>query len=517
MTDYSNVQIETTLPKPWEQETTFNDVLYDWMGRAPWLAISAAAHLLLYFVLAAIPWDQFGADKGTTIQATIQQTPEELFEEPEEEIEEELEEQPEEEPQLKDAEIDDHNEEDTNEDFESTEGDPNFLSASPFDSDAFNDVIGIGGGAGGKFGGRFGGRANRRAGGAGAEQALKDALEWLKSHQSPDGSWDCDGFMENCGKIGSSVCEGPGGSTHDVGVTGLALLAFLGDGNTTSQGEYKDVVARGIAWLKEQQDPDTGLFGERQSHDFNYDHAIATLAVCEAYFFSKSPLIKGTAQKAISLIFRARNPYGAWRYDVPPVGDNDTSVTGRMVFALASAKDAGLEGDFKGAFDGALSFIDEVTDPASGRVGYASFGEQSSRTPANEHYPREKGESMTAVGLLCRVFLGQKPEEFPIMAKHADLIRTKPPVWDVEGYGIDMYYWYYATYALYQMGKPWWPNWEKAMKAAVVDTQRKDGDAKGSWDPECAWGWSGGRVYSTAIMTRCIEVYFRYAQVLGAR
>jgi hypothetical protein len=378
-------------------------------------------------------------------------------------------------------------------------------------------VIGIGGGAGGKFGGRFGGRANKRAGGAGAEQALKDALEWLKSHQSPDGSWDCDGFMENCGKVGAGVCEGPGGSTHDVGVTGLALLAFLGDGNTTTQGEYKDVVARGIAWLKEQQDPDTGLFGERQSHDFIYDHAIATLAMCEAYFFSKSPLIKGTAQKAINLIFTARNPYGAWRYDVPPVGDNDTSVTGWMVFALASAKDAGLEGDFKAAFDGALSFIDEVTDPASGRVGYASFGEQSSRTPANEHYPREKGESMTAVGLLCRVFLGQKPEEFPIMAKHADLIRTKPPVWDVEGYGIDMYYWYYATYALYQMGKPWWPQWEKAMKAAVVDTQRKDGDAKGSWDPECAWGWSGGRVYSTAIMTLCIEVYFRYAQVLGAR
>ena len=31
--------IESSLPKPWEQEETFNDVLYDWMGRAPWLAI----------------------------------------------------------------------------------------------------------------------------------------------------------------------------------------------------------------------------------------------------------------------------------------------------------------------------------------------------------------------------------------------------------------------------------------------------------------------------------------------
>jgi hypothetical protein len=56
------------------------------------------------------------------------------------------------------------------------------------------------------------------------------------------------------------------------------------------------------------------------------------------------------------------------------------------------------------------------------------------------------------------------------------------------------------------------------MKAAVVDSQRKDGDEKGSWDPSvCAWGFSGGRVYSTALMTLSIEVYFRYSQVLGAR
>jgi hypothetical protein len=517
MTDYSNIHIETTLPKPWEQETTFNDVLYDWMGRAPWLAISAAAHLLMYFILTAIPWDQFGGEKATNIQATIQQTPEELFEEPEEEPEEEPIEEPIEEPQLKDAEIDDHNEEET-EELDSTEGEPDFLSDAPFDADAFNDVIGIGGGAGGKFGGRFGGGKKRVAGGSGAEQALKDALEWLKAHQSEDGSWSSAGFSENCGKIGATTCEGPGSPTHDVGVTALALLAFLGDGNTTTQGEYKGVVARGIAWLKEQQDPDTGMFGERTGHDFIYDHALAALAICEAYYFSKSPLIKGTAQKAVNFIMTARNPYGAWRYDVPPLGDNDTSITGWMVFALASAKDAGLEGDFKGAFDGALSWIDEVSDPASGRIGYDSFGSLSSRGPSNEHFPREKGEAMTAVGLLCRIFLGQKPEDYPIMAKHAQLILSNPPVWDPEGFGSDFYYWYYATFALFQMGKPYWPSWEKTMKAAIVDPQSKDGDEKGSWDPEvCAWGFSGGRVYSTAIMTLCLEVYYRYGVVIGAR
>ena len=80
-----------------------------------------------------------------------------------------------------------------------------------------------------------------------------------------------------------------------------------------------------------------------------------------------------------------------------------------------------------------------------------------------------------------------------------------------------MYYWYYGTYAMYQMGGKHWRAWQKSLKHAVVDTQRKDGDYKGSWDPIGPWGYSGGRVYSTAIMTLSLEVYFRYAQVIGAR
>ena len=35
--DFQGIQIETSLPKSWEAETSFNDILYDWMSRAPWL------------------------------------------------------------------------------------------------------------------------------------------------------------------------------------------------------------------------------------------------------------------------------------------------------------------------------------------------------------------------------------------------------------------------------------------------------------------------------------------------
>lgn len=519
--DYSDIKIETTLPKAWEQEETFNDVLYDWMSRAPWLAISAAAHLVVFLIIQAIPWSLFTQKKEKVIEANIEQAIEDPFEDPpEEEIEEIEEEEPEEEPIIQDIEVSDHNETEDESEFENTDGDPDMFSDSNFDDKAFNNVIGIGGGAGGKFGNRFGGRKNLRAtGGSGTEQALKDGLEWLRAHQAPDGSWDCDGFTAFCGNIGSDTCDGEGEGLHDVGVTGLALLAFLGDGNTMREGPYKEVVTKGIKWLRDQQDYETGLLGEEVGHHFLYNHGIASLAICEAYFFSKSPLIKGTAQKSVNYILRARNPYGAWRYEVPPIGDNDTSMTGWMVFALKSAEEAGLKVD-KEAFVGALNWIDEVTDAATGRVGYDSMGSQSSRvTGINDHFPPEKGEAMTAVGLLCRFFLGQDPKDTPVMIKHADLMTKTLPEWE-PGVGCDMYYWYYASYAMYQMGDAnggHWKAWNVSMKKAVLESQRKDGDLKGSWDPVGPWGYSGGRVYSTALMVLCLEVYFRYARVLGAR
>ena len=57
MSEKEQFHIESTLPKSWEQEETFNDVLYEWMSRAPWLAISAALHLVIFLIIQAIPWE----------------------------------------------------------------------------------------------------------------------------------------------------------------------------------------------------------------------------------------------------------------------------------------------------------------------------------------------------------------------------------------------------------------------------------------------------------------------------
>ena len=171
-------------------------------------------------------------------------------------------------------------------------------------------------------------------------------------------------------------------------------------------------------------------------------------------------------QRAVDYILRARNPYAAWRYDVPPIGDNDTSVTGWMLAALVEARDAGYRLDHA-AFEGGVNWIEEVTDPVSGRVGYDSVGSLSSRTPTNEHYPRQKGEAMTAIGLASRIEVDGRRDQRGTLNSHARLLRRTLPAWDPQGFGIDMYYWYHGTRAMKAMGgatgrsgvPPCWRRW----------------------------------------------------------
>ena len=55
------------------------------------------------------------------------------------------------------------------------------------------------------------------------------------------------------------------------------------------------------------------------------------------------------------------------------------------------------------------------------------------------------------------------------------------------------------------------------MTAALTKTQVTDGDDAGSWNTNTIWGGYGGRVYTTAMATMCLEVYYRYAPAPSRR
>ena len=125
---------------------------------------------------------------------------------------------------------------------------------------------------------------------------------------------------------------------------------------------------------------------------------------------------------------------------------------------------------------------------------------------------------MTAVGVLCRIFSGESRRSETIRGG-VKILMAHPPRWqDARGRllsTINLDYWYYGSYALFQYGGPEWKKWNAAMQDALLNSQRKGEHLceDGSWDPIDEWGIAGGRVYTTAIGAMTLEVYYRFVRM----
>ena len=501
------------------QDVSFNDLLVEQLRATPWLVLSFAIHVVIAIVLLYIGTSDIRQEQLAEFTAAAEMQ-DEIPVDPLEDDPVPVEVAPDS-PQVDDhspIDIDDKPTETNTESEWDEEADADdSLDKQDFEADNKNKaVIGIGGGAPGAFGRGRGGDGNhgRKKRKPGAKE-LRLGLEWLARHQSPDGRWDADNYMSNGDPKLGALCTGKGSAMYDVGVSGLALLAFLGAGHTHREGPHKLTVRKGLKWMKSQQDAE-GCFGSRGDPHFTYNHAIAALAMAEAYGMTRSGLWRNVAQNGINFVMKCQNPYKAWRYGERP-GGNDISVSGWMVMALKSAKMSGLDMNDT-ALQWAHDFCKEMTDEETGRTGYTKRGERPVRAEGRlEQYPAEESESMTAAGMLIRIFAGEDPKTSDAIKMGAELISRRLPVWAPKQGKADMYYWYYATLSMFQVGGREWTAWNNRMKPAIIDTQRGDGNFGGSWDPVGPWGEDGGRVYSTALMTMCLEVYYRYPRVFGTK
>ncbi len=80
--------------------------------------------------------------------------------------------------------------------------------------------------------------------------------------------------------------------------------------------------------------------------------------------------------------------------------------------------------------------------------------------------------------------------------------------WDAKG-SLLLYGWYYMTQAMFQAGRSYWPAWNRQMQPLLLKTQHDDGfwnAPEGTTNHELALG----PVYSTALCTLTLEVYYRY-------
>lgn len=347
----------------------------------------------------------------------------------------------------------------------------------------------------GEFGGRS--KAGRRAavkrfgGTADSEQAVALGLQWLQKIQREDGSWS---FAE----------QGPGARAGtlrrtEVGATSMALLCFLGAGHTHAQeGPYQKTVEKGLAYIAASAQVTQGaadLRGYSEGNSGMYVQGLATICVSEAYALDpRNSDLKKLTDMAVSFIERSQDPInGGWRYR-PRDNPGDTSVVGWQVMALQSARAGGIRPSSNTMRD-VRSFLRSVqVDDEGGLYGYMP-GARLRETP-----------SMTAVALLCRMYMGWKTD-------HAGLQKGVQRLSAIGPSKNDIYYNYYAAQVLHHWGGDLWDKWNNKLRPQLVRSQITDGPAAGSWPPTDPHSSGGGQLYQTTLSLLTLEIYYRHLPI----
>ena len=316
------------------------------------------------------------------------------------------------------------------------------------------------------------------------EAAVARGLDWLSKHQAADGSWSIKHFNhgDDC------ICGNPGSVVSDSAATSLALLPFLGAGQTHLVGKYKDEITRGLDWLVNNQLPDGDLSPGSTGNTRMYAHGQGAIVLCEAFMLTGDDKLRAPAQKAIDFIVKAQHGQGGWRYRPGEAGD--TSVLGWQVMALQSGRMANFDVP-PSTIQKAQSYLDQVQFRNGAWYGY---------TPG-----QKPTFTMTAEGILCRMYLGWTLEYPGLVDGGEWLLANHPPTQKPR----NMYYIYYATQALHHIGGETWSKWNTQMRSVLVDSQETRGHMMGSWAPVDQHDRAGGRLYATSLAVCCLEVYYR--------
>ena len=390
--------------------------------------------------------------------------------------------------------------------------------------------------------------ARARGGSPASEAAIERGLLWLARHQAANGAWlfehpHCiDPFgrpSQQCLCRTKGYIEG-----HTKASTSIALLPFLGAGNTHLDGPYKEVVYRGLEQLKTILDielkelhPDNSNFVSTFSGDL-YGYGLTTLVMAEAFGMTGDPDLERYVNALTVFLARHQHPLGGWRYELGQPGD--ITVTGWQVVALKSSQLTGapVHSDI---FRQADKFLDSLTPPAPpSRPGRTQVVANKiggmSRDPTRYHYlasfanstTREPGECTSAVGLLCRLYTGWSSNDPRLLKGVNQLLKSNTHP------ALLLYRNFYLAQILLHIDHPAWEQWNRRnrdylVRMQVTETTRMNQRNPAFGSPPCEIGsWyltnpngttknairdrhlaPAGRLAHTALAILTLEVYYR--------
>ncbi len=336
------------------------------------------------------------------------------------------------------------------------------------------------------------------------DEAVTAGLNWLKRHQQPEGNWQLHTGYPNASEVVLKT---------DTGATALALLAFLGHGQTHVNADdesTRDAVARGLNWLIDTQKPNGDFhdWDELGRQTAYYAHSQALIAICEAYAMTGDRKLIDPAERGIRFLLESQQPIeGGWKYqpqDEQSVGD--LSVTGWALMALHTARVANLRVPSE-PFQRGHKFLDLVQLEDGARYKYE---------------PRPGWDAtyaMTGAGLLCRQYFGWTQKE-PALGSGVDYLLSPPnePVWT--GGKRNVYSWYYTGQVLHNLNDDRFTEWYQRTATEILDHQFTGGGraTRGSWSPIPAgdpyeYGEKAGRLYLTVMCLLILETPYRHVSL----
>lgn len=394
------------------------------------------------------------------------------------------------------------------------------------------------------------GREERRKKGsklhdAKSEEAVESALHWLARFQDSkanglkdaDGRWDARGFAKHAPASG---LNGAGMEHYDVGVSAIAVLAFLGAGYSGGEGQpFRDTVREGLGYLLRSQDK-RGLFGPIAIARRNTQHAAATVALCEAWILTNDLKYREPAQRAVDFLAANRGPKDAWGYPADSI-EPDSYTTSWVLAAFATARMGGLRVEPNAVWDGLRWFLQTR---GAFNIDYDTRGGASAHYAGTAAYAWEHDEIRMPDGSPGFKFLAPAdgtrgdlflkggaanrggPTEFALWCELAfmpgsrgtskEMMRTSGvPTWGGKDGKVDFCAWAYKAPCYAQAHGAENPRsetvaWFKGLRTTLLAHQSKEGSAAGSWDPEGVWMDAGGRVCATAMAARALEAPYLY-------
>ena len=171
--------------------------------------------------------------------------------------------------------------------------------------------------------------------------AVERALDWVLGMQCADGGWaafDVDNTRDLCRQLPfcdfGELIDPP---SADVTAHAVELLAACG----VARGR----MARGVAWLRQSQEPDGSWFGR-----WGANHVYGTGAVVPALVAAGIDPSDGAIRRAVTWLLGHQNPDGGWgedlrSYDDPSWRGRGASTASQTAWALLALLAAGERGE----------------------------------------------------------------------------------------------------------------------------------------------------------------------------